>query len=168
MTTPPRSWRSSCSATKSLCCAARHRGPSWSQPTELCSLPSAASCPDHAGRVPRQAGDAAALASTAGRRRLDLPAPPHRPTIAGPGGAAADHPPGQGEPRWGYQRIQGELQHLGIRVSATAIRTTLRRYGLSPAPRRMATTWRAFLRQQAAGIVAGDFFTADTVWLRRL
>jgi putative transposase len=71
-------------------------------------------------------------------------------------------------PRWGYQRIKGELQRLGVRVSATAIGTTLRRHGLNPAPRRMATTWRAFLRQQAAGIVACDFFTVDTIWLRRL
>jgi putative transposase len=71
-------------------------------------------------------------------------------------------------PRWGYQRIQGELLHLGVRVSATVIRTTLRRHGLDPAPRRAATTWRSFLRQQAAGIVAYDFFTVDTVWLRRL
>jgi putative transposase len=71
-------------------------------------------------------------------------------------------------PRWGYQRIKGELQRLGVRVSATAIRTTLRRHGLDPAPRRMATTWRAFLHRQAAGIVACDFFTVDTVWLRRL
>jgi putative transposase len=70
-------------------------------------------------------------------------------------------------PRWGYQRIQGELRHLGVRVSATAIRTTLRRHGLDPAPRRTTTTWRAFLAQQAAGIVACDFFTVDTVWLRR-
>jgi putative transposase len=62
-------------------------------------------------------------------------------------------------PRWGYQRIQGELLHLGIRVSATAIRMTLRRHGLDPAPRRMATSWPAFLRQQASGIVACDFFT---------
>ena len=45
---------------------------------------------------------------------------------------------------------------------------TLRRHGLDPAPRRMATSWPAFLRQQAAGIVACDFFTVDTVWLRRL
>ena len=60
-------------------------------------------------------------------------------------------------PRWGYQRIQGELQRLGLRVSATTIRTTLRRHGLEPTPRRMATTWRVFLRQQAAGIVACDF-----------
>jgi transposase InsO family protein len=71
-------------------------------------------------------------------------------------------------PRWGYQRIKGELQRLGVPVSATAIGTTLRRHGLDPASRRMATTWRAFLRRQAAGIVACDFFTADTVWLRRL
>jgi putative transposase len=71
-------------------------------------------------------------------------------------------------PRWGYQRIQGELLRLGVRVSATAIRTTLRRHGLDPTPRPTATTWRAFLRRQAAGIVAGDFFTVDTVWLRRL
>jgi len=71
-------------------------------------------------------------------------------------------------PRWGYQRIKGELQRLGVHVSATAIRTTLRRHGLDPAPRRATTTWRAFLREQAAGIVACDFFTIDTVWLRRL
>jgi transposase InsO family protein len=71
-------------------------------------------------------------------------------------------------PRWGYQRIQGELQRLGIRVSATAIRATLRRRGLDPAPRPASTPWRAFLRQQAAEIVACDFFTVDTVWLRRL
>jgi transposase InsO family protein len=69
---------------------------------------------------------------------------------------------------WGYQRIRGELLRLGVRVSSTAIRMTLRRHGLEPAPRRGTTTWRAFLRQQADGIVACDFFTVDTVWLRRL
>jgi putative transposase len=71
-------------------------------------------------------------------------------------------------PTWGYQRIKGELLRLGMRVSATAIRTTLRRHRLDPAPRRTTTTWRAFLRQQAAGIVACDFFTVETVSLRRL
>jgi putative transposase len=116
----------------------------------------------------RQARDAAALASPPGRRHLDLPAPWNRSTATRPGVAAADRPPGQGEPALGYQRIKGELLRLGIHVSATAIRTTLRRHGLDPAPRRTVTTWRAFLRQQAAGVVACDFFTVDTVWLRRL
>jgi hypothetical protein len=55
-----------------------------------------------------------------------------------------------------------------MQVSATAIRTTLRRHGLDTAPRRVTTTWLAFLRQQAAGIIACDFFTVDTIWLRRL
>jgi putative transposase len=71
-------------------------------------------------------------------------------------------------PCWGYQRIKGELQRLGVQGSATTIRTIMRRHGLDPAPRRAAMTWRAFLRQQAAGIVACDFFTVDSIWLRRL
>jgi hypothetical protein len=71
-------------------------------------------------------------------------------------------------PRWGYQRIKGELLRLGIQVSATALRETLRRHGLDPAPPRTSTTWRSFLRQQAAGIIACDFLTVDTVWLKRL
>ena len=71
-------------------------------------------------------------------------------------------------PRWGYQRIQGELLRLGVQVSASAIRTILHRHRLDPAPRPTTTTWHAFLRQQAAGIVACDFFTVDTIWLRRL
>ena len=55
----------------------------------------------------------------------------------------------------------------GIRYrDATSPRATLRRHGLDPAPRRAATTWQAFLRQQAAGIVACDIFTVETVWLR--
>jgi transposase InsO family protein len=71
-------------------------------------------------------------------------------------------------PRWGYQRIHGELLRLGVRVSASSIRRVLRAHGLDPAPRRASTSWRSFLCQQAAGIIACDFFTVDTVWLRRL
>jgi putative transposase len=71
-------------------------------------------------------------------------------------------------PRWGYQRIHGELLRLGVRVSASSIRRVLRAHGLDPAPRRASTTWRSFLRQQAAGIIACDFFTVDTVFLQRV
>jgi putative transposase len=71
-------------------------------------------------------------------------------------------------PRWGYQRIHGELLRLGWRVSASSIRRVLRAHGLDPAPRRAPTSWRSFLRQQAAGIVACDFFTVDTIFLRRV
>ncbi len=71
-------------------------------------------------------------------------------------------------PLWGYQRIHGKLLRLGCRVSASSIRRVLRAHGLGPAPRRASTSWRLFLRQQAAGIVACDFFTVDTVFLRRV
>ena len=73
-------------------------------------------------------------------------------------------------PRWGYQRIRGELLRLGCRVSASSIARVLRANGLQPAPCRAArsTTWRSFLRRQAAGIVACDFLTVDTVFLQRL
>jgi len=57
---------------------------------------------------------------------------------------------GRENPRWGYQRIRGELLKLGIRVSTTTIRTILlRRRGLGPAPRRAGPTWTEFLRSQA-------------------
>jgi putative transposase len=43
---------------------------------------------------------------------------------------------GRENPRWGCIRISSELAKLGIRVSATKIRTLLRANGLGPAPRR--------------------------------
>ncbi|MDA8357426.1 MAG: integrase core domain-containing protein [Actinomycetota bacterium] len=67
---------------------------------------------------------------------------------------------------WGCVRIQGELRGIGIRVSATSIRRTLRRNGLGPAPRR-GPTWAEFLRSQAKGILATDFFTVDTAAFRQ-
>jgi putative transposase len=67
--------------------------------------------------------------------------------------------------KWGYRRIQGELLGLGIRLSATSIATILRRAGLPPAPRR-GPTWSQFLRSQAAGILACDFFTVETLLLK--
>ncbi len=75
---------------------------------------------------------------------------------------------GRENPRWGYQRIRGELLKLGIRVSATTVRTTLLRQGLEPAPRRIGPTWSEFLRSHAAGILACDFFTVETLRLKTL
>jgi transposase len=75
---------------------------------------------------------------------------------------------GRENPRWGCVRIRGELAKLGIWVSASAIRMLLRANGLGPAPRPDGPTWRVFLRSQAQGILALDFFTVETVWLRTL
>jgi hypothetical protein len=44
----------------------------------------------------------------------------------------------------------------------------LKRAGLGPAPRRGNDRWRDFIRAHAAGTLACDFFSVDTVTLRRL
>jgi putative transposase len=71
-------------------------------------------------------------------------------------------------PRWGYQRIVGELAGLGVRVSATSIAKILREAGLPPADARPRLSWREFLHAHAASIIACDFFTVETLWLGRL
>jgi transposase InsO family protein len=70
-------------------------------------------------------------------------------------------------PRWGYPRIAGELLKLGLRVSPSTVRRLLLAAGLTPAPRRSGPSWREFLHQQAASVLACDFFTVETIALRR-
>ena len=93
--------------------------------------------------------------------------------------AAQGRPPKQGDvrqlvirlaednPTWGYRRIQGELKHLGIAIAPSTVWSILRKEGIDPAPTRTGLSWRQFLNRQAAGIVACDFLTVDTVFLRR-
>jgi putative transposase len=70
---------------------------------------------------------------------------------------------------WGYKRIQGELLGLGYWVGASAVRRVRNRLRIPPAPHRNRTTWRQFLRTQAATMLACGFFTVDcAVTLRRV
>jgi putative transposase len=57
---------------------------------------------------------------------------------------------------------------LGYHISAANVRRILRVRSYRPAPRGLDTSWRRFLRAQAEGLLACDFFTVDTVLIRRL
>jgi putative transposase len=69
---------------------------------------------------------------------------------------------------WGYRRIHGELAGLGYQIAANTVWSILKRAGIDPAPRRDGPSWRQFLRVQARGILATDFFCVDTLLLQRL
>jgi putative transposase len=71
-------------------------------------------------------------------------------------------------PTWGYRRIHGELTMMGIRLAPSSVWAILRRHGIDPSPKRRGPTWSEFLRTQASSMLACDFFTVDTVLLRRL
>lgn len=71
-------------------------------------------------------------------------------------------------PTCGHRRIHGELLGLGYRIAASTVWKILNRAGIEPAPRRCGPTWKQFLTAQAHTILACDFFTVDTVLLKRI
>jgi putative transposase len=89
--------------------------------------------------------------------------PPVRPTVRALALRLAAE-----NPTWEYRRITGELAGLGRKVGAATVWRIPHKAGIDPAPRRSGPGWGGFLRAQASGILACDFFHTDTVTLARL
>jgi len=73
-------------------------------------------------------------------------------------------------PDWGYSRIHGGLFKLGYVVGRSTVRDVLKRQRVPSAPQRArrGSTWRAFIRQHRQQILACDFFTVETLFLRTI
>jgi hypothetical protein len=110
------------------------------------------------------------VASTIGEAQMDSrKQEQRRQTQNQPGNAELDCSSPQENPRWGYGKIEGELLKLGIKVSQTTIRNILDQNGIVPAPVRNGSIgWRQLMSHYKEQILACDFFTVETIWLKTL
>jgi len=70
------------------------------------------------------------------------------------------------ENHWGYTRILGELNKLGIKISRSTVVNLLKAHGIEPGPKRGEGTWNDFLQRHAQTLWATDFFSKK-VWTMR-
>jgi hypothetical protein len=57
---------------------------------------------------------------------------------------------------------------MGVVLAPSSIWAVLHRHGVDPSPMRKGPTWTEFLSAQASSMLACDFFSVDTVLLKRL
>jgi putative transposase len=57
---------------------------------------------------------------------------------------------------------------MGVVLAPSSVWAILRRHGIDPSPTRSGPSWKEFLHFQASSMLACDFFSVDTVLLRRL
>ena len=108
------------------------------------------------------------MAPRPGATALDLLAPTAR-SPALPAGTVSVVPRlARENPTWGYRRVHGELARMGVKLAPSSVWAVLRRHDIEPVPWRSGPTWAEFLRAQAETMLACDFFTVETVLLRRL
>ena len=70
---------------------------------------------------------------------------------------------------WGYGKIAGELIKVGIILSESTIRNFLHRHGTMPASVRAgAIGWRQLINHYKSQILACDFLTVETLFLKTL
>jgi transposase InsO family protein len=70
--------------------------------------------------------------------------------------------------RWGYDKIRGELLKLGYGISASSVRNILKQHWIATSSERSSGSWRNFLGHYKGQILACDFFTVETIWLKTI
>jgi putative transposase len=73
-------------------------------------------------------------------------------------------------PTWGYGKLEGELGKLGYDIGRSTIKDVLKRKHVPPAPLRgkQGSSWHTFVGHYKNQIIACDFFTVETAWLKTL
>jgi putative transposase len=76
----------------------------------------------------------------------------------------------QENPTWGYGKLHGELLKLGYAIGRSTVRDILKRQHIAPAPERAKNggSWSSLLSHYGQQILACDFFTVETAWLKTL
>jgi putative transposase len=70
--------------------------------------------------------------------------------------------------KWGSKRIMGELRKLGIKLCKRTISKILKEYGFDPCKKITSYSWFKFLKSQGKRFFACDFFTIETILMKRL
>ena len=72
-------------------------------------------------------------------------------------------------PSWGYTRLRGALNNLGLDFGRSTIQRILTAHGIEPAPVRGKTlSWSTFLKAHWGAIAAADFFSVEVLTRRGL
>ena len=70
---------------------------------------------------------------------------------------------------WGYDKIRGELKKLGYTMAPGTIARILKQHDIPPTPERGASpSWRHLMRHYKDQILACDFFTVETIFLKTI
>ncbi|MFH1281350.1 MAG: integrase, partial [Candidatus Omnitrophota bacterium] len=68
------------------------------------------------------------------------------------------------ENTWGYVRILGELNKLGVkRLSKTNVKNILKENDIDPIPQRAQDSWDSFIKRHFQTLWACDFFTKQVL-----
>ena len=67
-------------------------------------------------------------------------------------------------PSWGYTRLRGALENVGLHLGRSTIQRILKEHGIEPAPLRGKTMpWKTFLKAHWGAIAAADFFSVEVL-----